>query len=227
MRRLLFMLGLCVALGIAVAWISLRYAGRLERQTAAHLEEVARAKHEIEQLPARLLEAEEDSRRRLSRELHDEIGQTLAVLQIELTRAYTLTDDTQALVREQLLRARDLAEKTVQTVRNISLLLRPALLDDLGLTPALQWLAEDFEKRSGVVCEFSEEGVDDLLPDSVKTCVYRVAQEALHNCEKHAGASHARVSRRGSSMARSGSKSKTTGAAWNSIRKGCRGAMPA
>ena len=84
----------------------------------------------------------------------------------------------------------------VQTVRNISLLLRPALLDDLGLTPALQWLAEDFEKRSGVVCEFSEEGVDDLLPDSVKTCVYRVAQEALHNCEKHAGASHARVAAR-------------------------------
>jgi signal transduction histidine kinase len=86
-----------------------------------------------------------------------------------------------------------LAGKTVQTVRDISLLLRPALLDDLGLTPALQWLLEDFERRSGVACEFSEEGVQDLLPDSVKTCVYRVVQEALHNCEKHAEASQVRV----------------------------------
>jgi signal transduction histidine kinase len=81
----------------------------------------------------------------------------------------------------------------VQTVRNISLLLRPALLDDLGLVPALQWLLEDFERRSGVSCEFSEHGVQDVLPDSVKTCVYRVVQEALHNCEKHAEASQVRV----------------------------------
>ncbi len=195
-RKLLFMLGLCVVLGLAVAGVSLRHADRLEQETARQYEEVAQAKREMEQLSARLLELEEESRRRLSRELHDEIGQTLAVLEIEITHAYGLTDSTQPALRDRLLRARELADKTVQTVRNISLLLRPALLDDLGLVPALQWLLEDFERRSGVSCEFSENGVEDGLPDSVKTCVFRVVQEALHNCEKHAGASHARVAAR-------------------------------
>ena len=192
-RKLLFTLGLCVVLGFLVAWFSLRHAARLERATVAQYEEVTQAKREMEQLSARLLEIEEDSRRRLSRELHDEIGQTLAVLEIELSHAQSLTDDSQPGIRDRLRRARELAGKTVQTVRNISLLLRPALLDDLGLVPALQWLLEDFERRSGVSCEFSENGVQDLLPDSVKTCVYRVVQEALHNCEKHAEASQVRV----------------------------------
>ena len=76
----------------------------------------------------------------------------------------------------------------MQTVRDISLLLRPPLLDDLGLAPALQFQLEDFLRRSGITCDFVEEGVSDQLPDAVKTCVYRVVQEALHNCEKHSGA---------------------------------------
>jgi len=198
-RKLLFTLGLCVVLGFLVAGFSLRHAARLERETAAQYEEVIRAKGEMEQLSARLLELEEEGRRRLSRELHDEIGQTLAVLEIEISHAQLLTVDSQPAIRERLRRARELAGKTVQTVRDISLLLRPALLDDLGLAPALQWLLEDFERRSGVACEFSEEGLQDLLPDSVKTCIYRVVQEALHNCEKHAEASPVRVAVRQSS----------------------------
>jgi signal transduction histidine kinase len=149
-------------------------AGFSLRHAATQYEEVTRAKGEMEQLSARLLELEEEGRRRLSRELHDEIGQTLAVLEIEISHAQSLTVDSQPAVRDRLRRARELAGKTVQTVRDISLLLRPALLDDLGLTPA-------------------EEGVQELPPDSVKTCVYRVVQEALHNCEKHAEASQVRV----------------------------------
>jgi signal transduction histidine kinase len=92
-----------------------------------------------------------------------------------------------------LARARDLAERTVQNVRDISLLLRPALLDDLGLTPALQFQLEHFLRRSGIACEFTEDAVAEDLPDHVKTCVYRVMQEALHNCEKHSGASRVNV----------------------------------
>jgi len=192
-RRLLILLGVCVVLSLLVSRFSLRHADRLERETVRQYDEVAQAKREMEELSARLLDIEEDSRRRLSRELHDEIGQTLAVLQIEVSHAQALTNESQGRLRERLQRTRELAEKTVQTVRHISLLLRPALLDDLGLVPALQWLLEDFQRRSGVSSEFSEEGVQDLLPDSVKTCVYRVVQEALHNCEKHAGASQVRV----------------------------------
>src|SRR5262249_48712361 len=100
-RKLLFTLGLCVVLGFLVAWFSLRHAGRLEQATASHYEEVAQAKREMEQLSARLLELEEDGRRRLSRELHDEIGQTLAVLEIEISHAQSLTEPSQAGLRDR------------------------------------------------------------------------------------------------------------------------------
>jgi signal transduction histidine kinase len=192
-RRLIFMLGFSVILALAVSRLSLRYSESLEKEKNRQYEEAVRARREQEQLSARLLEIEEDGKKKLSRELHDEIGQTLAVLQIEITNALAVADKPSGAVKERLRRARDLAERIVQTVRNIALLLRPALLDDLGLVPALQWQLEDFGRRSGITCDFSGDGVDDMLPDSVKTCVYRVVQEALHNCEKHAGANRVSV----------------------------------
>jgi signal transduction histidine kinase len=192
-RRLLIILGLCLLLGGAVARFSLRHAENLEQQAEKHYAEVEQAKGELQQLSARLLEIEEEGRRTLSRELHDEIGQALALLQIEISHAHGLLPAQPEAARERLRRARELAERTVQSVRDISLLLRPPLLDDLGLTPALQFQLEDFLRRSGIRCEFVEEGVSDDLPDAVKTCVYRVIQEALHNCEKHSGAPEVRV----------------------------------
>src|SRR5262249_51380974 len=166
----------------------------LERRADENFAQVAQAKLELQQLSARLLEIEEEWRRNLSRELHDEIGQTLALLQIEISNAQSLLTAPTPLLKAPLDRARELAERTVQTIRNISVLLRPALLDDLGLVPALQFQLEDFLRRSGIQCEFVEDGVADHLPDAVKTCVYRVVQEALHNCEKHSGARRVRVS---------------------------------
>jgi len=197
-ERLVVMLAVCVLLGFVVARLSLRHAENMERQAEKHYAEVERTKGELQQLSARLLEIEEEGRRRLSRELHDEIGQTLALLQIEISHAQAMMVGAPSATRaaaltERLARARELAERTVQTVRHISLLLRPALLDDLGLVPALQFQLEDFLRRGNVSCDFVEEGVSDYLPDNVKTCVYRVVQEALHNCEKHSGASTVRV----------------------------------
>jgi len=190
---LLMMLVSSVLLCILVARLSLRHAENLERQAEENFAQVAQAKAELQQLSARLLEIEEEGRRKLSRELHDEIGQTLALLQIEISHAQALLAGTPVALKARLDRARELAERTVQTIRNISVLLRPALLDDLGLVPALQFQLEDFLRRSGIPCEFVEDGVADHLPDAVKTCVYRVVQEALHNCEKHSGARKVRV----------------------------------
>jgi signal transduction histidine kinase len=192
--RLFLMLAIGVLLSIVVARLSLRHAENLEREADRHFAKVEETRGELQRLSARLLEIEEEGRRRLSRELHDEIGQTLALLQIEISRTQALLGGPPSPLHEHLARARELAERTVQTVRNISGLLRPALLDDLGLVPALQFQLEDFLRRSGIVCEFVDEGVADQLPDTVKTCVYRVVQEALHNCEKHAGARKVRVS---------------------------------
>ena len=194
LRRLLKILGLCVALGLLVSWFSVGHAERLEAQTARQYQEATLAKHELERLSARLVEIEEEGRRSLSRELHDEIGQTLTALRIEIAHALKQADGQQ--LKEELEHARALAERSVQTVRNICLLLRPALLDDLGLIPALQWQLQEFSRRSGIACQFSESGVQQHLPDSVKTCVYRMVQEALHNCEKHAAAAHIQVSLR-------------------------------
>jgi signal transduction histidine kinase len=192
-RRLLIILGLCLLLAGAVARFSLLYAENLERQAEQHYAQVEHTKGELQQLSARLLEIEEEGRRKLSRELHDEVGQALALLQIEISHAHGLLPAQPEAARERLRRARELAETTVQSVRDISLLLRPPLLDDLGLSPALQFQLEQFLRRSGVACEFVEEGVSEDLPDAVKTCVYRVVQEALHNCEKHSGARSVRV----------------------------------
>ncbi len=195
--RLLAMLSVGVLLSLAVTRFSLRHAEHLERNADRQHAETVQAKEELKRLSARLLEMEEEGKRQLSRELHDEIGQSLALLQIEvshaLARARRINAPDEADLREHLVRARELAERTVQTIRNISLLLRPALLDDLGLVPALQFQLEDFLRRSGIACDFSDDGVSDDLPDHVKTCVYRIVQEALHNCEKHAGASQVRV----------------------------------
>jgi signal transduction histidine kinase len=191
--RLLLMLGLGVLLSIVVALISLRHSENLERRAEIHYAQVEQARGDLQQLSARLLEVEEEGRRRLARELHDEIGQSLALLQIEVSHAQAAAQGQPALLGERLRRARALAEKTVQTVRHISVLLRPALLDDLGLVPALQFQIEDFLRRSGMTGEFTEENVSDHLPDGVKTCVYRVVQEALHNSEKHSGATKVQV----------------------------------
>ena len=191
--RLLVMLVAGVLLCLVVVRLSLRYAENLEQQAERHYAAVEQAKGELQQLSARLLEIEEEGKRRLSRELHDEIGQTLALLQIEISRALTWPGSHSDALQDSLARAHELAERTVQTIRNMALLLRPALLDDLGLAPALQFLLEDFLRRSHIATEFVDHGVADQFPDTVKTCVFRVLQEALHNCEKHSGATSVRV----------------------------------
>ncbi len=192
-QRLLLMLSLGVLLSVFVAVISIRHSDHLADQAEKHYGEVEQTKGELQRLSARLLEVEEEGRRRLARELHDEIGQSLALLQIEISRAQSAVSGQPSGVQERLERARTLAEQTVGTIRNISILLRPTILDDLGLAPALQFQVEHFLRRSGIACEYIEENVSDRLPDAVKTCVYRVVQEALHNSEKHSGATKVRV----------------------------------
>ncbi len=193
-QRLLLMLALGVLLSVLVAVISIRHSDNLADKAEKHFSEVEQAKGELQRLSARLLEVEEEGRRHLARELHDEIGQALALLQIEISRAQAAASSGKdSNLQERLGNARALAARTVQTVRDMSVLLRPTILDDLGLAPALQFQVEHFLKRSGITCEYIEENVSDQLPDPVKTCVYRVIQEALHNCEKHSGASKVRV----------------------------------
>jgi signal transduction histidine kinase len=191
--RLFVVVGLCVLLAGAIAWLSLRWAARSERESVIRFEETAQARRDLQQLSARLLQVQEDEWSRLSRELHDEIGQTLTALRIEISGALAALRTEPDAAEQRLGEARLLAERTVETVRNISRLLRPSLLDDLGLEPALQSLVEEFNRRGTIACDFAGEEIAAALPDSHRTCVYRVVQEALTNCARHSQARRATV----------------------------------
>jgi signal transduction histidine kinase len=190
---LIFLLGACLVAGILVAVASMRYSNHLERQATERFVEVSQAKQQLEQLSARLMEIQEEERTKLSRELHDEVVQNLAVLKIEINRAATAVPQEMTELKRSLSQAKTLAESTMRSVRDISMLLRPSLLDDLGLEPALQAQAEDFTRRTGTRCELDGRGLTADLSRPVKTCAYRVVQEALWNCEKHSRATRVSI----------------------------------
>jgi signal transduction histidine kinase len=192
-NRLLLVLGICLLFGLGVAGFSLVHAESLQKKNLLQYEEVQRANGELQQLSGRLMEVQEQERIQLARDLHDEIGQMVATVRLEISQAESLPACRFDEIRVRMAGAKELAGRTVESVRNICLWLRPAMLDDLGLIPALQWQVEEFSRRTGMEVAFREYPLDDNLPHSTRTCVYRILQESLHNCEKHAGATRVEV----------------------------------
>jgi Signal transduction histidine kinase len=192
--RMILTLALTVGMGIVLAAISMYRILQLERESQLRYREIVGARRELQELSARLVDAQEQERRTISRELHDEVGQSLSALLLgagNLAKALPATAGDP--LHDQLQSIRQLAEKSVAVVRNMSLLLRPSMLDDLGLAPALQWQAREVSRTTGLRVNVAAEGVCDDLPEEHKTCVYRVVQEALHNCYRHAKAQSVRV----------------------------------
>jgi signal transduction histidine kinase len=148
----------------------------------------------------RVVEAQESERRRLALELHDETGQALTSILLGLSAIRASTNDEDAERSEA--GVRELVVQALQDVRALAVELRPAALDDFGLTPALERLAETFSERSGIKAAV-ETNLDERLPAEIETTLYRVVQEALTNVIKHAGAEHVSiiVSSRGQSVA--------------------------
>jgi len=195
-RRLsILTIGLTFAVGLILAVFSMRKIMALETEAAARYEESATARAELKQLSARLVEAQEADRRAISRELHDEVGQSLSGVRVELANlsARIRTRDTEG-AQSKLAEIKQLVEDSVGVVRNMALLLRPSMLDDLGLVPALKWQGREVSKRTGLRVRIAAEGVSDDLPEEHKTCIYRLVQESLHNCAQHAEATTVRVS---------------------------------
>src|SRR4029077_1394396 len=150
------------------------------------------AQRELKELSKRLVDTEERERRAISRELHDEVGQSLSALLMDVENLARISP-RESVFRQGLQNIKTLAENCVNEVRNMALLLRPSMLDDLGLVPALEWQAREVSKRTGMLVEVVDENVSDTLPEDHKTCIYRVVQEALNNCSRHAQAKSARV----------------------------------
>jgi signal transduction histidine kinase len=122
------------------------------------------------------------------------VGQTLEALLVSLGGLARLVPADGQTLREQINRVKSLAENSVKTVRDIALLLRPSMLDDLGLVPALEWQAREISRRGDMEADVHSQMVSDDLPDEIKICVYRLVQEALNNAAAHASAKNARVS---------------------------------
>lgn len=169
------------------------YLLRLERQGRKSYGALAASRLELENLSARLLSAQEQERRSIARELHDELGQTLQALLVDLGRLSRLLPAGESAARQQIKQVIWLAETAVKTVRNMALMLRPSMLDDLGLIPALEWQAREISRRGEMEVDVHSDKVPEKLPDETKICVYRIVQEALNNSAAHASASNAQV----------------------------------
>jgi len=188
-KRLLITLVSTIGLGLVFASFSMRKLLSLETEAAGHYREIANTRTELKQLSACLVEAQENERRSISRDLHDQVGQELTGILVEMAHLSILIrarDSEAAEVKAGEIKR--LVESCLQVVRNMSLLLRPSMLDDLGLVPALQWQAKEVSKRSGLRVKVVAEEVSEDLPEEHKTCIYRIVQEALHNIVQHAGA---------------------------------------
>ena len=147
--RLLFTLVAALVLGLGMAFFTTRKILMLEGQAHQRFEEVADARGQLKDLSARLVQAQETERRALSRELHDEVGQSLSAVLIELRNLSAgLGVRSGEQSRSQVEAIKGLVENTVRVVRNMALLLRPSMLDDLGLIPALRWQARETSKRT-------------------------------------------------------------------------------
>ncbi|RME85621.1 MAG: PAS domain S-box protein [Caldilineae bacterium] len=149
------------------------------------------ANRQLQELSRRLVRLQEEEWRRLARELHDEVGQTLTVLSLSLQLAERNAASTG---REELESIHARVTELMEMVRDMSLRLRPTMLDDLGLAPTLLWLCENFRKRTGLDIHFSQRGLDRRFDLDSETAVYRIVQEALTNATRHAETSEVTVS---------------------------------
>lgn len=158
-----------------------------DKQAEAQLRESTRR---LQHLSRRLLEVQEQERRRLARELHDEVGQALTGLKLSLEAA---SREPVSDPMEGVGLAQELVLELMARVRDLSLDLRPSMLDDLGLGPALEWHFRRYTAITGVRIQFEKPDLVGRLPAEVETAAYRIVQEALTNVARHSGAREATV----------------------------------
>lgn len=166
-----------------------KYALELEKHRA-HLEEMVKERtSELQSLSYRLIMVQEEERRNISRELHDQTGQSLTVLNMLLGRALRSPESASGA----LLEAQQTVKEVLSQVRNLSSSLHPGMLEDLGLLPTLNWYFNDFDKKTGILIHFKHTGLETALPPDVNIIVYRIIQEGLTNIARYAEVSEADV----------------------------------
>ncbi len=171
-----------------------RMVVRLTAQVKETEEELRRTRRELRALAASLLTSQEEERRRVARELHDDVSQHLAVLANEIEQLRQKSGGRNHTFQAGLEQLRQHAAALSENIRQISHALHPSLLEDLGLPAALRSLVNEFSEREGMPADFTHRSVPARLPAEVAGNLYRIAQEALRNVAKHAGRTHVKVS---------------------------------
>jgi signal transduction histidine kinase len=176
---------------IQQAETALRHArDELELRVIERTTELSRANNALRSLSHRVVEVQEAERRAVARELHDEIGQLLTSLKLSLETSFQpVNDEQRAAVADALQQLNELMER----VRQLSVSLRPQMLDDLGLLTALEWHFKRYAKQTGIRVQFRHTPVVARLPAPLETAAFRIVQEALTNVARHAAVKEATV----------------------------------
>jgi signal transduction histidine kinase len=164
---------------------------KLERELERRLEENARARADLRELSARLLRAQENERRTLARELHDEVGQSLSAILMEAESAACAEEPARCASTWRRFATWRRRPSTKSATWRCCY--GPSMLDDFGLVPALKWQAREMAKRTGLHVTVQADDSVDGLPDDHQTCIYRLVQEALNNSSRHASARNVEV----------------------------------
>lgn len=192
---LLRMMSFALAFGTLVAFLTTYRVAVLERRHEEQRRQIELTQSNLRKLSRRLVLAQEGERKALSRELHDEVGQTMTALGIEIANLEKLRNAaTPEAFRVRIEEAKKLNAEAMRAIRDLAMGLRPSMLDDLGLEPALQWQGREFSRHTGVPANVQVNGVLDDLSDAQRTSIYRLVQEALTNCARHAKAKNVLVS---------------------------------
>ncbi len=190
------MLWVTVGMGVVIAVVFGYRFHVVESRAEEQYRKLEETEAGMRRLSHQLVHAQEAERKRLSRELHDQVGQMLTALRMEVGHTERSRHSEKAFA-EHTAECKNLIDTIVGTVRDLSMGLRPSMLDDIGLGPALQWLARDHSRRYNCPVNVELSGELDSLPEPYRTSTYRIIQEALTNCARHAQATRIDVTVRG------------------------------
>jgi len=191
-RRTWQRLGLALAGSLGIALLATFYGTHLEQRLQRQREKERQNAADLQRLSAKLITVQEEERRTIARELHDEVGQVLTAIKMELSVAQRAIEA--AGVHDRPLRsAQAITDSALHTVRDLSRLLHPAMLDDLGLPAAVRAYTQRFSQRHGIKVELIDEDMDERADPPVEAAAYRIIQESLTNIVRHAGVTACRV----------------------------------
>lgn len=184
----------CLALGLVVALTSARRIVDSEKKSEMERERAVEAEQHQHRLAMRVVQVQEEERKRIALELHDAVGQMASALGMELGRLDSLSQSSRPEFHEKLAEVKQMNADVIRAVKELATGLRPAMLDQLGLGPALRSHAREFERRTNISTAIRLEGELDAIPEPHRTCIYRIVQEALNNCGRHARAHNVSIS---------------------------------